>query len=395
MDFSLTAEDTAFRNEVEEFLKRELPGAKDIDTGGGWGLIDWRGEEGKRLQKDFVRKVAQRKWNIAGWPKEHGGLELDFVKRAIIKDVMAYYRAPSGGPGPELIAPIIMTYGTDDQKSYHLPLIASAEVRWCQFFSEPDAGSDLANTQVTAVADGDDFIVNGVKVWHDVGTEWGAAMVRTDPQAPKHRGISFLLIRCDSPGLTIEPLVDLAGGIVIGKSTFDNVHVPRANLVGELNRGWYVAMSVMNLERSAVAGPASARRALDDFMRWARTTNRNGQRIIDEPITRHKLAQTHIEIEVGRTMAYRIAALMNVGYAPDTEASITKMYASELQQRVARTTTEIMGLHSLLEPQSKHAELNGFYGPEYLRTTVGTVALGTSEIMRNMVATRGLGLPRG
>jgi alkylation response protein AidB-like acyl-CoA dehydrogenase len=257
MDFNLTAEDTAFREEIERFLRQELPTARGLDTGSGWGQVDWRGEQGRRLADEFVRKVAQKRWNVAGWPKEHGGLELDFVKRAIIKDVMAYYRAPSGGPGPDLIGPIIMTYGSDIQKGYHLQKIRDAEERWCQFFSEPDAGSDLANTQVTAVADGDDYIVNGVKVWHDVGADWGAALVRTDPEAPKHRGISFLLVRCDAPGLNIQPLVDLADGIVIGKSTFDNVRVPRENLVGEENRGWYVAMHPRRLHRM---GPGDAPR---------------------------------------------------------------------------------------------------------------------------------------
>lgn len=396
MDFNLTADDLQFRQEIEAFLRRELPTARGLDTGSGWGQVDWRGEQGQKLAKEFVRKVAQKRWHVAGWPSEYGGLELDFVKRAIIKDVMAYYRAPSGGPGADLIAPIIMTYGSDEQKSFHLPQILNADARWCQFFSEPDAGSDLANTQVTAVRDGDDFIVNGVKVWHDVGADWGAALVRTDPEAPKHRGISFLLVPCDSPGLTIQPLVDLADGVVIGKSTFDNVRVPIKNMVGEENRGWYVAMSVMNLERSGAGGAGSARRTLDDFIRWARETTRDGRRVVDEPLARHKIAQMHVEVEVGRTMAYRIAALMNVGYAPDNEASITKLYGSELAQRVARGCTEIMGLYSLLKAGSKdYEQLFGFYGPEYCRSTVGTVALGSSEIMRNIIATRGLGLPRG
>lgn len=407
VDFRLKPEDEALRDEVEEFVRREFPLAR----GGGGGSLIWRGEDVDRIERElmtmggddeatkaseqFLERVAEKAWHIAGWPKEHGGLEYDFVKRAIIKDVMAYHRAPgSFGPGPDLIGPTLMVYGTDEQRDYHLPLIAGNRVRWSQFFSEPDAGSDLANTQVRAIEDGDDYIVNGVKVWHDMGCQWYMGLFRTDNDAPKHRGSTVFLVEADSPGLHIEPLINLVGGSGIGKTTFDNVRVPKKNIVGEVNRGWYVAMAVMNLERSGVQWPAAARRDIDELLGWAKTHHRDGRRVIDDPIVKHKIAQAKIEVEVGLLMAYRIASLMDVGYVPDMEASMTKTYGSELGQRVARLCTEVLGLSSLLTPESPRKELGGRHGIDYVRNTVDTVMLGSSEIMRNIVAQRGLGLPR-
>jgi alkylation response protein AidB-like acyl-CoA dehydrogenase len=408
VDFRLRPEDEALRQEVEEFVVREFPLAK---RSAGDGVI-WRGEDIARIDKElmtmggdseatrvaggFLRQVAERKYHIAGWPKAHGGLEYDFVKRAIIKEVMAYHRAPASfGPGPDLIGPTLMVYGTDEQRDYHLPLIANNEVRWSQFFSEPDAGSDLANTQVRAVADGDDFIINGVKVWHDMGCQWYMGLFRTDDDAPKHRGSSVFLIEADTPGLRIEPLINLVGGSGIGKTTFENVRVSKKHLVGELNRGWYVAMAVMNLERSGVQWPAAAHRDVDELTAWAKAHTRGGRRVIDDPIVAHKLAQARIEVEVGLLMAYRIASLMDVGYVPDMEASMTKTYGSELSQRISKLATDVIGPHSQLTPESTLHELGGRHGVDYVRNTVETVALGSSEIMRNIVATRGLGLPRG
>jgi alkylation response protein AidB-like acyl-CoA dehydrogenase len=395
MDFRLTAEDLAWKDEVEEWFKNELPDGWMVF--GGESIIGGE-DEVNAFTRDFATKLGERGFLSLGWPKEYGGVELDFVKQAILKDVWTYYRAPFSGynAGSELVAPILMMYGSPEQKEKYIPPIKSGHELWAQWFSEPDAGSDLANTQVTAVADGDDYVLNGVKVWHALLFDRSVLLARTDPDAPKHRGISFFCVDRNLPGITIEPLEDLAGGKVIGKTTFDNVRVPKSDLVGELNRGWYVAMATMNIERSNVSAPASARRSLDDTLAWAKThTGPDGRKVIDNPIVRAKLAQTHIEIELGRTMAYNVAALSMSNNPPDKEASVTKMYGSELTQRVVRTITEVIGLYAPLEPGSKHAQLGGIFSKAYASTTVDTVALGSSEIMRNVIATRSLGLPRG
>ncbi len=395
MDFRFTAEDVAWRDECVAWFEKELP--KDWKHFGGESIVGGS-DEIERFTRIFAKKLGTRGYLSAGWPKEYGGLGVDFVKQAILKDVWTYYRAPLSGynGGAELVAPILMLYGSDEQKKKYIEPIRTGDELWGQWFSEPDAGSDLANTQVTAVEDGDDYVINGVKVWHALLFERGVLMARTDPNQPKHRGISFFLVDKTLPGITIEPLEDLAGGFGIGKTTFDNVRVSKNDLVGELNRGWYVAMATMNIERSNVSAPASARRSLDDALGWARAARgRDGKALLEDPIVRHKLAQAHIEIELGRTMAYNVAALSGGNQPPDQEASITKLYGSELTQRVVRTINEVLGLYGPLVPGSKCAQLGGIFGPAYASTTVDTVALGSSEIMRNMIATRGLGLPRG
>ncbi len=395
MDFRLSAEDIAWQREVHDWFEKELP--PDWMVFGGESIIGG-GEDIDEFTRAFARKLGQRGFLAAGWPKEYGGLDIDFVKQAILKDVWTYWRAPFSGynGGSELVAPILMLYGTDEQKQKYIEPIRTGEELWGQWFSEPDAGSDLANQQVTAVEDGDDYVVNGVKMWNSVLMDRGVLIARTDPNAPKHRGLSFFLVDRNLPGITLEPVEDLAGGRVIGKTTFDSVRVPKRELVGELHRGWYVAMATMNIERSNVSAPASARRSLDDTIAWARThQGPDGRPLIENPIVRTKLAQMNIEVELGRTMAYNVAALSMGNQPPDKEASITKLYGSELTQRVVRGITEILGLYGPLEPGSPYAQLGGIFSKAYASTTVDTVALGSSEIMRNVIATRSLGLPRG
>ena len=396
MDFSLTTEDVEWRDEVDAWFQANLP--KDWKVFGGESIVGGEGDALDNFTREFALKLGERGFLSAGWPKEYGGMEIDFVKQAILKDVWTYYRAPLAGynGGPELVAPILMMYGTDEQKQKYIEPIRTGHEMWGQWFSEPDAGSDLANTQVTAVADGDDYVINGVKVWHALLIDRGVLLARTDHDAPKHRGISFFMVDKNLPGITIQPLEDLAGGFGIGKTTFDNVRIPKSDLVGELNRGWYVAMATMNIERSNVSAPASARRSLDDTLAWTRqATGPDGRKVIASKIVRAKLAQAHIEVELGRLMAYNVAALSMGNQPPDKEASITKMYGSELTQRVVRTISEVLGLYSPLEPGSKYAQLGGMFSKAYASTTVDTVALGSSEIMRNVIATRSLGLPRG
>jgi alkylation response protein AidB-like acyl-CoA dehydrogenase len=394
MDFRLTAEDIAFQREVEQWFKDNLP--SDWMQFGGESFIGGS-EEVDAFSRQFARKLGERNFLAAGWSREQGGLELDFVKQAILKDVWTYFRAPFSGynAGAELVAPILMLYGSDEQKQKYIEPIRTGEELWGQWFSEPDAGSDLANQQVTAVEDGDDYVINGVKMWNSALMDRGVMLARTDPEAPKHKGLSFFIVDRSLPGINVQPIEDLAGGRAMAKTTFDSVRVPKSELVGELHRGWYVAMATMNIERSNVSAPASARRSLDDTLAWAKThTGPDGRRVIDNPIVRAKLAQLNIEVELGRTMAYNIAVLSMGNQPPDKEASITKMYGSELTQRVVRGITEVLGMYGPLGPGSKYAQLGGIFSNAYATSTVDTVALGSSEIMRNVIATRTLGLPR-
>ncbi len=385
MDFRFTDEDIAFHKEAVTFLDTVLP--RDA----AW---EWEPHDGGSVARAVQAKLGARGYLHPGWPREYGGLELDFVKQAILKEELAYRRMPHVAAGSSLVGPIIMAYGTPEQKSNHLLATGRGERHWCQWFSEANAGSDMANSQTIATLDGDDYVINGSKLWHDPDFDWGMLMARTDPTAPKHRGISFILMERNAPGVTINPIADLADGYVITETFFENARVPRSNLVGEENRGWYVAMSAMNLERSGISRPGSARRNLYQVIALARTVRPGAGRLLDRPNIRHKLAQATIEVELARTMSYRIASMMRQGLAPDVESASNKLFASEMMQRQAQLYTEILGLHSQLEPGQAWAPFNGHFEKNYMRVIPDTIAEGTSEIQRSIIATRGLGLPR-
>ncbi len=386
MDFRFSPDDLAFHREAAAFLDTILP--RDA----AW---EWEPMDGGPHARAVQAQLGAKGYLHPGWPREYGGLELDFVKQAILKEELAYRRMPHVAAGSALAGPIIMAYGTDEQKHEHLLATGRGERHWCQWFSEPNAGSDMANSQTTAHVDGDDYVINGVKLWHDPDFDWGLLMARTDPAAPKHRGISFILMDRNTPGVTVQPLADLADGYIITQTFFDNARVPRANLVGEENRGWYVAMSAMNLERSGISRPGSSLRVLDELLGYAKAPRRGSRPLIAVPVVKHRLAQMKIEVELARTMSYRIASMMRQGLAPDVESASNKLFASEMVQRLAQVAQEVLGLAAQLEPNQPRAPLGGYYEKNYMTRIPDTIAEGTSEIQRSIIATRGLGLPRG
>jgi alkylation response protein AidB-like acyl-CoA dehydrogenase len=284
-----------------------------------------------------------------------------------------------------------MVHGTEEQKRRFLPPIARGEVVWCQLFSEPGSGSDLASLQTRAVADGDDFVVNGQKIWTSGAhhSDWAILLARTDPDAPKHRGITYFLVDMKSPGVEVRPLVNMLNGHAFNEVFLENVRIPRSQVVGEVNRGWYVGTTTLDFERSGIGRFASSRRLLEELTSYARTAHRIA------PTVRFELADRLIENAVGRHLAYRVAWMQSAGRIPNYEASMVKVYGSELQQRIARTAVNMLGLGGLLWEGAHHAPLGGRYAMNYLATVAATIAAGTSEIQRNIIATRGLGLPRG
>ena len=390
MDFRFSQEDEAFRNEVAEFVERELP----------W---DWRSRsidpeepEDAVLVNWFRKKLAGKGWLTMAWPKEYGGLAAPHIRQLIFNEEMAFRGVPAGDAGSRMVGPILMLYGTDEQKRYFLPRIARADISWVQGYSEPDAGSDLASLQTRAVEDGDDFVVSGSKIWNgaNAGEDWIFMLVRTDPDAPKHRGISFLLAEMDSPGITVEkiPMMWDANRSLI---TFDGARVPKQNLVGELNRGWYVGAALLDFERSGVDNPARARRVLEDLVAFCKENIRNGCPLSEDPLIRSRLANMAVEIDACRLMCYNVAWMQSQEQIPNMEASITKAFGTEMLLRLYGLGMQILGAYGQLEPGSRWAPLQGRVENGYMRSGGGTVAAGTSEIQRNIVATRGLGLPRG
>jgi alkylation response protein AidB-like acyl-CoA dehydrogenase len=251
--------------------------------------------------------------------------------------------------------------------------------------------------QKRAVRDGDDYVINGQKIWTSNAhhANWMFILTRTDPDAPKHRGISYLLLDMKTPGITIRPLINMAGRHGFNEVFFDNVRVPVSNRVGEENRGWYVGMATMDFERSALSGSAGLRRSYEELTRFVREEGRSGALGMPRELARNALADSGIEIEVSRMLSFRVLSMQQAGQVPNHEASMAKMFSSELSQRFARLGTRILGTYGGLRRGSPYAHLRGEFAESYMQTVPATIAGGSSEIQRNVIATRGLGLPRG
>ncbi len=390
MEFRFTPQQDAFRQKVRAFLKEALP----PDWVGSDSAID---EESFTYGRQFLRKLAPKRWIAPAWPQEYGGAGLSLWEQVVYNEEMAYHRAPLINlPAVGYLGPTIMIYGSDEQKAQHLGRITSGEVIWCQGYSEPGSGSDLASLQTRAVQDGDDFIINGQKIWTSQAhyADWMFLLARTDPDAPKHKGISYFLLDMKSPGITVRPLINLAGTSGFNEVFFDNVRVPRSGLLGELNRGWYMATTTLDFERSNVSTSAGLQRSLEELTAFCVETKSNGARLIDRPTVRHRLADLWIEINVTRLMSYRVVTMQERGIVPNHEASIVKVFNSECNQRLARAGVQMLGLYGQLEPDSPHARMRGRFERSYLTSAGSTIAAGTSEIQRNIIASRGLGLPR-
>ena len=387
MDFTFTPQQEAFRQEIRTFLRERLP----ADRPG------WNDENEFEFARTFLKQLAPKRWIAPVWPEEYGGLGLGLWEQVVFNEEMSYRGAPSANlSAVGYLGPTIMMYGTEEQKRQHLPGITGGEVFWCQGYSEPEAGSDLASLQTRAVADGDDFIISGQKIWTSQAhySDWIFLLARTDPDAPKHKGISYFLLDMKSPGITVRPLINMGNQAGFNEVFFDNVRVPRSGLLGELNRGWYMATTTLDMERSSVAGSSGSRRSLEELTAFAGETKVNGGRLQDLPMVRNKLAELWIELNISKFLSYRVVTLQERGLMPNHEASIVKVFNSEYGQRLSRAGLHILGLYGQLRPESPYARLRGRFERWYLISAATTIAAGTSEIQRNIIATRGLGLPR-
>ncbi|HXF50344.1 MAG TPA: acyl-CoA dehydrogenase [Dehalococcoidia bacterium] len=390
MDFRDTPEEAAFRKEVCDFLDRELPDSlKNVDPREDPGAL----REGLR---EWRKKLAAKGWIAPAWPKEYGGAGMTVMQQFIMNEEFAEHRAPQvGGMGVSMVGPTLIVHGSEEQKKEHLPRILSGEVQWCQGFSEPGAGSDLASLQTRAVRDGDDYVINGQKIWTSGAqfADWMFMLARTDPEAPKHKGISYFLVDMKSPGITVRPLVNMAGSAAFNEVFFDNVRVPARNLVGEENRGWYIGTTTLDFERSSIGNAVGLRQTIDDLIRYGREHAGDGtSRLLREPSIRLELADRYVEVHVARLMSYRVISMQAKGLIPNHEASMTKLFTTELSQRIARTAVKLLGLYG--QVYGERAPMRGRFERMYLQTVASTIAGGTSEIQRNIIATRGLGLPR-
>jgi len=389
MDFAFTPEQERLRQELRDFLDREL-------TPEIMESLDYRPEEGL-CSREFSRRMGQAGWIGAGWPREYGGRGLGPVERTIITEELVYRRAPIAYhyTAERQFGPSLMLVGTPEQKAFFLPRIARGEMGIAIGYSEPNAGSDLANVQTRAVADGDDYLITGQKVWtsgaHRMDYIW--LTTRTNPEVPKHKGISVFLFPLNLPGITVRPLYTMAGGR-FNEVFLDNVRVPRSAMVGEKDQGWYVIAANLDFERSGIERLAEVRPFFEELLRFARETRHNGRPLTAEPLVRYRLAQLEIEYRVGRWLAYRVGWLQSQGRVPNYEASVSKLFGSEWGQRVAQVGSYLLGLYAPLRRDSRWARLAGQVAQATLSTISDTIRAGTSEVQRNIIALRGLGLPR-
>jgi alkylation response protein AidB-like acyl-CoA dehydrogenase len=393
MDLNLTADETQFRDELRTWLEANVP--KD------WG--EWREkplEESFPYLRSWQRKLYEGGWAAVSWPKEFGGRGATLMEQSLFWEEMARVEAPpmANSLGLGLIGPTIIAYGTDEQKNRFIPKILSAEEIWCQGFSEPNAGSDLASLQTEARLDGDHYVVNGQKVWTSYGWigDWCELVVRTDPNVPKHKGLSVLLIDMKSPGVEVRPLKQMTGESEFNELFFRDVRVPVANVLGKVNDGWNVAVSTLMYERGSYGARLHLlfKRNINRLIELSHKFQKNGHPAAQDPITRQKLAQCYAEIEIMRWNQLRAFSRITATGVPGPEGSIQKIFWSELNQRVQQIAQEIFGPYGQLLAGDKNAVDNGIWSYGYLRTRGNTIEAGTSEVQRNIIGHFVLGLPR-
>jgi alkylation response protein AidB-like acyl-CoA dehydrogenase len=388
MNFGLTPEQEKFRQEVSDFLDKELT----YELRRQYAMDKGLGSEARA----FSLKIGATGWLGLGWPKEYGGSSGSVIDEYILVTEFARHEAHIPNEIARFMGgPTILHNGSEELKKEFLPRIARGEIEFGLGYTEPPAGSDLMMMEMRAVEDGDYFIINGQKTFntesHYADYHWLAA--KTDLNAPRHQSMSIFVVDQRSPGITIRPLWTL-GGERTNEVFYDDVRVPKSRLVGEKNKGFYYMVSALNYERLMLFQIEGFMPILRRLVRYTKETCRNGKLIADDPVVRQKLAQMAIEIEVGQCIQFQAFAIIAEGREPDFEAGIVKLVGSELQQRLAYTAMDILGFPARLEEDSKWAPLKGEIA-RFCRTgVVGTIGGGTSEIIRNLTATRGLQLPR-
>jgi len=389
MLFHDAPEHAAFRAELRTFLARELP-AEDWDMRNDRDHIS---HEQAEFTRAFRKKLAAQGWLTMGWPKDFGGAGASYMTQTVYMEEMSSAGAPGAyDQGVWLAGPALMMHGTKEQQDRWLSPMRTADVHWCQLFSEPGAGSDLASLQTRAVRDGDEYIINGQKIWTSGAqdADWGIMLARTDPEAPKHRGISYFMLDMHTPGVTVRPLINMMGSEHFTEVFLVDVRVPVDCLIGEENRGWYIATTTLDQERSSINRVVMTRSTLHALIDWVK-----GQPAIRARTEiRHELAERAMEFEIARWLCYRVAQMQSEGKVPNSEASVSKVFGTELQRQMGVTGMRVLGMAGQVEPPSPYAPLKGRVERWALAAPSYTIAGGTSEVNRNIIATRGLGLPR-
>ena len=391
MDFSFTPQEEAFREEVKDFIKKEFPEELRWKFGITFSpSVQSHKDEEWEYVKSMRAKVAQKGWWTLSWPEEYGGKN-SLVLQNIVYEEILYHNVPGFDHiGLTFFAPTLLKFGTEEQKRKYLPGIARGETFWCELLSEPDSGSDLASLKTAAVKEGDYWVINGQKTWTTGAhhTHMGFILVRTDPTLQRHRGLSYFIVDMKSPGITVRPLVNMLDEQEFNEVFFDNVKVPEENMVGGLNRGWYVTMMTLDFERFSHMMYPSVKGYLDGLNKYLKESGKKlsqAQRI--------RMAQLYAECEMARMIHYKALKFIEKGTPSTYEVAIDKMYNCELAQRAAEFGARVLGEYGLLRKGSKFAPLGGWPAYFLLDSPSYTMMGGTSEVDRNVIAIQGLGLP--
>ena len=393
MDLNLSAEELQFRDELAGWLAAHAP-------------KNWQHRRDESLDSHFAflrqwqRTLYEGGWAGISWPNEYGGRGASLMQQVIFWQEMARAGAPplANVLGVGLVGPTLIAFGTETQKARFLRKILSAEEIWCQGFSEPNAGSDLAGLQTDARREGDDYVINGQKVWTSFGwvSDWCELVVRTDPSASKHKGLTVLLVDMKSPGVEVRPLRQLTGETEFNEVFFRDVRVPVDNVVGKVNQGWDVAIGTLMHERGTFGAglQITYKRNMDRLIALSRDVQRGGRPAAQDPVIRQKLAQCYAEVEIMRMNQMRAFSRISATGVPGPEGSIQKIFWSELNQRLQQIGQELLGPYGQLEGGDPRAIDHGAWAYGYLRARGNTIEAGTSEIQRNIIGHFVLGLPR-
>lgn len=391
MDFSLTEEQLSKSKEFHIVCK-ELALKKPAKFQGIDALYET--EEGWQYHLYCAQEFAKRGWLSLAWPTEYGG-QGDMMDKVLFNEARSYYGIPGVDTfGVRMLAPTILAAGSDEIKREFLPGIAAGKITWCQLWSEPDAGSDLAALSSTAIRNGDEYIINGLKIWITGAhrADWGFGVFKTDPEGRHHHNLSFLLFDMKTPGITINPILFMNDTHIYNEVFFNDVHVP-VKIVGQENEGWTVVNTLAAFERSNIGEITRMKRDLDFLVAYCNSTERNGKLLSQDPIVRNRLAQIASEIEAAHCLAYCIADMQSRNEMTLLYAGAVKTFSSEVSERFASVAAEILGRYGQVK-HSKWAPLNGWWEQIYQENFVTSISMGTNEIQRNIMAWYGLGLPR-
>jgi alkylation response protein AidB-like acyl-CoA dehydrogenase len=391
MDFDFRPEEKQFREEVRAFLKRELP---------DW----WRGlfsddDRVTGLTRQICEKLAARGWLTLSWPREYGGAAENEWKQAVIREEMWANDEPRGPQYMNLnyIGPMVMRFGTPEQKARFLPPMAAGKVIWCQGFSEPGAGSDLASLRTRAEDAGDHFVINGSKIWTsyaDFPADWCLVLARTDQKAPKHKGISVFALDMRTRGITVRPITSMGGPRDFNEVFFDEVIVPRDCLLGNKNEGWMMVVAGLSFERVGVARYAKSARVIEMLVEYARNTVVNGRPLAERPEVRAKIADLYCRYQAARLLNYRAISMQAKGQVPSIEGSIARVHNTTLEQLAGQVGLEIIGPSGQIMQGDPLAPVDGRIERQWIHEIAATIAAGTIEVQKNIIAQRGLSLPK-